>query len=98
VGSLPVLGGVCVAHRLSFLCCVFCIVCLFPKEWFYDRQVCNNRSNTICATSRAGTAYPFRTPEFTPVFSGVRVCSNFSFLYRSLLVLLSFFYWLLYCL
>jgi len=27
-------------------------------------------SNTMGATSGAGTAYPSRVPEFTPVFSG----------------------------
>ena len=29
--------------------------------------------NTTGATSGAGTAYPFEAPDFTPVFSGVRV-------------------------
>ena len=30
LGSPPVFGGVRVAHRFSFLCCVFCFVCLGP--------------------------------------------------------------------
>jgi hypothetical protein len=30
------------------------------------------------ATSGAGTAYPSKAPEFTPVFSGVRVSRSFS--------------------
>jgi hypothetical protein len=30
LGSPPVFGGVRVVHRFSFLCCVFCFVCLGP--------------------------------------------------------------------
>jgi len=30
LGSSPVFGGVRVAHHFSFLCCVFCFVCLRP--------------------------------------------------------------------
>ena len=30
LGSLHGLGGVRVAHDFSFLCCVFCFVCLRP--------------------------------------------------------------------
>ena len=32
-----------------------------------------NKTYTTGATSGAGTAYPSEAPEFTPVFSGVRV-------------------------
>ena len=32
-------------------------------------QVCN-KSNTTAVTSGAGTAYPSRAPEFTPVLVG----------------------------
>jgi hypothetical protein len=35
-------------------------------------RVCN-QINTTGATSGAGTAYPSGAPEFTPIFSGVRV-------------------------
>ena len=31
------------------------------------------QSNTTSVTSGAGTAYPTRTPDLTPVFSGARV-------------------------
>ena len=47
------------------------------------------------------TAYLSEAPEFTPIFSGVRVVQFLAFcvkLCRSLFVLLSFFFWSLYCL
>ena len=52
--------------------------------------------NTTGVTSGAGTAYPARTPEFTPVFSGIRDAQSLVFCVmfcRSLFVLLSFFFW-----
>jgi hypothetical protein len=63
-------------------------------------RVCN-KSNTTGATSGAGTAYSSTAPEFTPVFSRVRVtrsvvlCVMFC---RSLFDLLSFFFSPLCCL
>ena len=45
-------------------------------------QVCNE-SNMMAATSGAGTAYPYRAPEFTPVLVG-SFCQFFSFLCSSL--------------
>jgi len=51
-------------------------------------RVCN-KSNTTGATSGAGTAYPFGTPEFIPGFNGVRVSQSLVFwvvFCRSLLV------------
>ena len=57
-------------------------------------------SSTTSATCGAGIAYPSRTPEFTPVFGGVRDARSLIFyvaLCRSLFVLLSFFIWLWYC-
>ena len=63
--------------------------------------VCN-WCNTMGATSEAGTAYPFGAHEFTPlVFSGVPVARSLVFcvvFYRSLFVLLSFFFSPLCCL
>ena len=56
-------------------------------------------SNTMSATSGAGTAYPFGTPEFTPSFSEVRVAQSCVFcvvLCRPLL--LSYYFWSLHCL
>jgi hypothetical protein len=38
-------------------------------SYLYPRS----RLNTTGATSAAGTAYPSGAPEFTPVFSGIRV-------------------------
>ena len=38
------------------------------------------KSNTTGATSRAGTAYPFEVPGFTPGFQWDSYCSIFSFL------------------
>jgi hypothetical protein len=35
-----------------------------------------NKSNTTGVTSGAGTAYPSGAPEFTPVFSGIRVARS----------------------
>ena len=57
------------------------------------------RIDDIGATSGAGTTYPFGAPEFTPVFSGVRVTRSLVLcVCRSLFVLLSFFFWPLCCL
>ena len=40
----------------------------------YDfRRKANSTNIMTGATSGSGTAYPFGAPEFTPVFSGVRV-------------------------
>jgi hypothetical protein len=57
------------------------------------RQFCGY-SNTTGAISGAGTAYPSRAPEFTPIFSGIRVTRSLVLclmFYRSLFFLLSFF-------
>jgi hypothetical protein len=45
--------------------------------WTYHRFC--NKINTTGATSRVGTAYPSGAPEFTPVFSGVRVAPSLVF-------------------
>jgi hypothetical protein len=50
------------------------------------------------ATSGAGTAYPSGEPEVILVFSGLLLDLLFSVFYRSLFVLLSFFFWQLCCL
>jgi hypothetical protein len=52
-------------------------------------------------TSGAGTAYPSRAPEFTPIFSEVQVAPSLVFcedFCRSLFVLVYFFFWPLCCL
>jgi len=36
LGSPLVFGGVCVDHLFSFLCCVFCFVCLHPVSVYCD--------------------------------------------------------------
>ena len=46
---------------------------------FEHLQKNTNQSNTKGVTSGAGTAYPSGTPEFTPVFSGVRVPQSLVF-------------------
>ena len=48
----------------------------FPHSWLVIGFV--RRVNTMGATRGVGTTYPSRAHEFTPVFSGVRVCP-FSF-------------------
>ena len=63
-------------------------------------RVCN-QINTRGVTSGGGTNYPSGAPEFTPVFSGVRVTRFFCFLCmfsRSLFVLLQFSVWPMCCL
>ena len=65
----------------------------------YYRVCC--KSNTTSVTSRAGTYYPSGAPEFTPGFLGVRVARFLVFCVvfcRSSLVILSFFFWPLFCL
>jgi hypothetical protein len=57
--------------------------------------------NTTGATSGAGTAYPYGKPAFTRGFSGVCVTRSLGLIVmfcRLLFVLLSFFFWPLYCL
>jgi hypothetical protein len=59
-----------------------------------------NKSSTTGATFGAGTAYPSGVPEFIPCFCGVRVARSLVFCVmfcRSLFVLLTFFFWPLYC-
>ena len=60
----------------------------------------NNLINTTGATSGAGTAHPSGVPEFSPVFSGVRVTRSLvlCMFCRSLFVQMSFFFWPLCCL
>ena len=61
-------------------------------------RVCN-KSNTTDATCGAGTAYSSRAHEFTPVITGVGVAQSLDFsvvFCRSLFVLLSFVFLLLY--
>ena len=70
---------------------------LFMK---YHRVSNKSTSNTADAISGAGTVYTSGAPEFTPVFSGVRVAQSLIFcvvFFRLMLFLLSFFFWTLYC-
>ena len=63
-------------------------------------RVCN-LIKTTGASSRAGTAYPFGSHEFIPVFSEVRGTRSFSFMCmfcRSLFVHVCFSFWPLRCL
>ena len=63
-------------------------------------RVCNS-INTTGATSGAGTAYPSGASTFIPGFYWGSCYSIFSFMcmfFRSLLILLSFFFWPLCCL
>ena len=64
----------------------FCI--LFYSVLFFCNQI-----NTTGATSGAATAYPSEAPEFTPVFSGVRVTPSLAvcIICRSLFVFMFFF-------
>jgi len=66
------------------------------KGFFKDTCNCNiTFLLTACATSGEGTAYHSGTPEFTQVFSEVRVdqCLVFCVVFcRSLFVLLCFFF------
>ena len=58
-------------------------------------QVCD-KSNTMGVTNGAGTAYSSGAPEFTHGYKWGSYCSIFSFLcsvFKSSVVLLSFFYW-----
>ena len=68
----------------------FCI--LFYSVLFFCNQI-----NTTGATSGAGTAYPSEAPEFTPVFSGVRVTPSLvvCVICRSLFVLMFFFFFVI---
>jgi len=44
LGSPPVFGGVGVAHLFSFLCCVFCFVCLLPVSCVPNIASCSGLS------------------------------------------------------
>jgi hypothetical protein len=61
----------------------------------YNTNEIWNKSNTMCPTSGAETAYPYLVRLW--FFYGVRVTRSLLFC-RSLFVLLSFFFWLMYCL
>ena len=79
-----------------------CLLYIFPVlcSFMTYHRVCN-QINTTGVTSRAGTAYPSATPEFTPGFQRGSCSSIFSFICmfcRSLVVLLYFFCWPLFCL
>jgi hypothetical protein len=67
---LTVLEYLC--HKLARICSTchkhFPVLSSFTTYY----RICN-QINTTGATNGAGTAYPFGAPEFTPVFSGVRV-------------------------
>jgi hypothetical protein len=66
----------------------------FPYQMMFASFNCN------CVTSWAGTTNPSGAPEYTPVFSAVRVAQSLAFyavFCISLFVLLSFFFWSLYC-
>ena len=67
-----------------------------------DYPVSSNKPSILIIrgyTSEAGTIYPSGTPEFTPVFSGVRFVRSLRFFCvvfcRSLFVPLFFFFWTL---
>jgi hypothetical protein len=97
--------------------CKFATVMVFIATFHNIRESSSNVSHTyyimtnirwcliMWYDSGAGTAYPSRAPEFTPVFSGVRVntqsldlYAHFCMFCRSLFVLLYFFFWPLCCL
>jgi hypothetical protein len=67
-------------------------------EGYYRNASCalnvkSTFANTTGVTNGAGTDYPSGAPQFTPVFSGVRVTRSLV-----LYVLLYFSFWLLCCL
>jgi len=71
------------------------------SEYLTRKYLGCNEINTTGATSGTRTAYTSRTPELYPGFSGVRVTRSLVLcvmFYRSLFVLLSFFFWPLCCL
>ena len=70
VGSPPFFGGIRVVHRFSFLCCVFCFVCLSPVFCV---------PNVASFSGNAGTDYPSRSPFFISVFGEISVGLLFSF-------------------
>ena len=73
------------------------------RQFILRRGACGSDKCSIPfhVTSGAGTAYPSGAPEFTPGFQWGSCYSIFSFIcmiYRSLFVLLYFFFWPLCCL
>ena len=84
--------------QLLYLCHKWpqiCPVCrnhnLELSSFMTYNRLCN-KSNTMGATCGAGTAYPSGAPEFTPVFSGVRVVQSLVFCEMLCRSLLSFCY------
>jgi len=82
---------------------VFIYVYWCPTRFPYPMMFVSSNSNMTGITCGAGTANPFGSPEFTPGLSGVRVTGIRSLVFcvmfcRSLLVLLSFFFWSICCL
>ena len=78
-------------HR--YILFVVITIRIFPHSWHINGYV--TRLTRLVATSRTGTAYPSRVPEFTPNFKRSSCCSTFNFLCtvvfcRSLLVLCPF--------
>ena len=78
-----------------------CSICrnhnLFLSSFMTYHWVCN-KSNMTSATCGVGTAYPSRAPEFSLVFSGVRVAWSLVFCVMFIDGCSSFFFWPLYCL
>jgi hypothetical protein len=72
-----------------------------PIRFQYPMVFVSFNSNTAGVTCGTGSANPPKLPSLHSVFSGVRVALSLVFCVvfcRSLFVLLSFFFWPLYCL
>ena len=68
---------------------------------FLTNHIFCSKSNTTSVLCGTGTVYPSGEPEFTPLFSGVRVARALMFCVMfciSFISLVSFFYWSFYCL
>ncbi len=72
------------------ICSAFCNHNPGLSSFVTYRLVCN-KSNTMGATSGAGTAYPSGTPEFTPGFQWGSCCSIISFLCSVQLIIVCLF-------
>jgi hypothetical protein len=84
-----IIRNISVTNRIYSTCHkYFSVISLFMTH----HRVCS-KSNTTGDTNGAGTAYPSGAPKFTPV---VRVARSLFFsvvLYRSLFILVTFYFW-----
>jgi hypothetical protein len=90
----------CQCHKWSRTCSVCRNHKPILSSFMTYHLVCK-MSNTTDVTCGAGTSYTSGTPGLAPGFNGIRVgrLLVFCVMYcRSLFVLLSFFFWSLYCL